>query len=1095
MNLSRLAALCVLPYLLAQDVSSEARPERLVVEEIAPGSAGEQAGLQAGDELIAWSGEGGASGALRTPFDLGDVKIEQAPRGTVVLQGFRGSEERVWRVPPGSWGIEARPAFAPDLLMLYTQGRQRIASGELDAGAAVWRSLLESLERQAVPEPESWLEGELAEAFTAARRWPEADAAWERAALRLEPHKASGAAQILYEWGRTFYNLRDAFDRSAACHRRALALVPQESLAAARMLSALGLVARHQGDLAASQDLLHQAFSIREKLAPGSLDFAASLSELAVLAALRSDLTAAEKGLSKALELQQGLGADSVEVARTLVNLGSLASLRGDLATSEERYRRAIDLFEAASPDHIDLARAISRLGHIAMDRGDLALAEEHFRRGLEMRQKLQPESLDVAASYQNLGFVAGNRGDWVAAEEYHLRALAIRQTLAPGSAAEAESLGNLHRIEWHKGNLAKADEYLRSALAIYEKSSPGSRDETMARIERARIAIERGDLALAEELYRRALSLLEERSPGALEMAIGLKGLGIVALKRGDLTKAETHFQRALAIAAKIAPGSTEMGELLNELGQVHRRAGRLAKAAESFCRATDVFDQQRTKLGGPLEERSAFGGTTAEHYQDCIAALVDSRRPAEAFRALERGRARSFLDLLAERDLLWTADLPPELARKRKQVNAEYDSAQAALASLSPMRAEAEVDRLQLRLRELRARQEAIAAEVRQASPRNATLQDPQPLDLAAARNALDPGTLLVAWSIGKNRSFLFVVDPVGTAGPGLKVFPLSVGDEALRQRVGSFRDLLQRADPSPALATQARELYDLLLRPADAQISAAARLLVSPDGPLHTLPFAALIRAGRFLAEQKPIHTILSATVYAELRKSRREPPPASQVELVAFGDPRYPPLSVREEIGRGFNLAPLPFSRHEIESIAALYPGAQTFLGAEATEERAKSIGQGARYLHFACHGLLDARFPLSSALAFSIPEHAAEGQDNGLLQAWEIFESVRLDADLVTLSSCNSAMGSEMGGEGLLGLTRAFQYAGARSVLASLWSIADVSTADLMQRFYSHLRAGKTKDEALQAAQIELIHSPQFSHPFHWAGFELVGDWK
>jgi CHAT domain-containing protein len=113
----------------------------------------------------------------------------------------------------------------------------------------------------------------------------------------------------------------------------------------------------------------------------------------------------------------------------------------------------------------------------------------------------------------------------------------------------------------------------------------------------------------------------------------------------------------------------------------------------------------------------------------------------------------------------------------------------------------------------------------------------------------------------------------------------------------------------------------------------------------------------------------------------------------------------------------------------------------------------------------------------------------------LLQAWEVLESVRLDADLVTLSACDTGLGKEMGGEGVIGLTRAFQYAGARSVLASLWSVSDVSTADLMRRFYSHLRAGRSKDEALRRAQVELIHSSAFSHPYSWAAFQLVGDWQ
>ena len=206
------------------------------------------------------------------------------------------------------------------------------------------------------------------------------------------------------------------------------------------------------------------------------------------------------------------------------------------------------------------------------------------------------------------------------------------------------------------------------------------------------------------------------------------------------------------------------------------------------------------------------------------------------------------------------------------------------------------------------------------------------------------------------------------------------------------------------------------------------------------------------------------------------------------LAAFGDPKYPTVTRAQtesdcESGSprrrasGYALEPLPASRKEVEGIARLFAGrAASYVGEQATEERAKAIGKDVRYLHFASHGLLDERFPLNSALALTIPERPAEGQANGLLQAWEIFEQMRIDADLVTLSACETGLGKELGGEGLMGLTRAFQYAGARSVLASLWSVADESTAELMTRFYGHLKAGKTKDDALRTAQLEMIRA-------------------
>jgi CHAT domain-containing protein len=495
------------------------------------------------------------------------------------------------------------------------------------------------------------------------------------------------------------------------------------------------------------------------------------------------------------------------------------------------------------------------------------------------------------------------------------------------------------------------------------------------------------------------------------------------------------------------------------------------------------------------------------ASFFADCLVARVELGQAAEAFHVLERGRARAFLKQLAERDLL-AADLPAELARRRTELNRDLESVQGALARLTPAQ-DAEVERLLNRMREIQDGQRELTAQIRKSSPRLASLQYPEPLDLAGARRVLDPGTALLSYALGEEESYLFVVQPPELAGPGLAVFRLPIGAQPLREAIASFNNLLQnpRSDRA-ALAAQAGKLYALLIGPAEARIAAAKRLLVSPSGSLHTLPFAALMRKDRYLVEWKPVHFVLSATVYAELKKARRAPDDLTRGEVVAFGDPVYPTLpkdrdaapaarlEILTAVRRGLSLKPIPATRREVEAIASLFPQAETYLGGEATEEKAKSLGTAARLVHFACHGLLDERFPLNSALALAIPEHPAPGQDNGLLQAWEILESVRLDADLVTLSACDTALGKETGGEGLVGLTRAFQYAGARSVLASLWSISDLSTVPFMKRFYRYLRHGKSKDEALRAAQIDQIRDKSGSrHPFHWAAFELFGDWQ
>ena len=508
-------------------------------------------------------------------------------------------------------------------------------------------------------------------------------------------------------------------------------------------------------------------------------------------------------------------------------------------------------------------------------------------------------------------------------------------------------------------------------------------------------------------------------------------------------------------------------------------------------------------------MSERRLPAAATSDHV-DYIDTLMAMKQPVRAFDTLERSRARGLRTMLAERDLVLDADLGPELVEARKRLAEEYDAAQESLSTINPGKQAAEIDRLQARLRDLRESRDRIVEKVRAASPRLAALQYTASLDLTAIQQALDPRTVLLSYQVGKERSRLFVVRQVsGGPQPPLAVYDIAAGEGRLRDDIAALRRLIerQRDAPDAAFVAAAGRLFDLLVAPAQDAIDGAERILLVPDGPLHSLPFAALVRTTaaqgdrpwQYVVEWKPLHTALSATVFAELQKTRPSSPPPQT--LVAFGDPQYPATetqavsATRAVLDRAQSLAPLPATRVEVGSLARVFEGsATTYLGADATESRAKAV-KSARYLHFATHGLLDPRAPLNSALALSLPAQRRDGEENGLLQAWEIFEQVRLDTDLVTLSACETALGAELAGEGLIGLTRAFHYAGARSVLASLWRVADDSTADLMVRFYGHLKAGLSKDEALRRAQRDTIAQPRTSAPFHWAAFILSGDWR
>jgi CHAT domain-containing protein/Tfp pilus assembly protein PilF len=1107
--------LAALPFLPTATARAETRGPAAIVESVEAGYAAEKAGLQPGDEILSWSRAASSaadldqSGRIQSPYDLTEVEFEQTHRGTVILSGLRGARQTTWTLPRGSWWrITTRPDLPSEAAALYRDGKEKIAAGDLPGGEALWRTAATDLAAAGDRLRAAWLLERSADKLAQAGKWTAADAAYEAALATLGTEADPLAAVwILFSWGKSATN-QSAWDRAASCLTRALTLrrkaVPR-SLTEAHILVYLGDTAWLRGELATAETFHRQAMEIYEDLAPESLNVASLLNNWASVLVERGDLNQAEADFRRADEIMRRLDPGAFLHGLIFANLGAVMYFRSDLAEAERLFRQALTIYEKQKPDGGEVLNALNNLGEVAHMRGDLAASEDLLLRSLRLVEKAGDNRLELVDVLGNLGQVAKDRGDLDVAETRFRRALEIAEAQVPGSPKLAEALASFAALARRRGNYSSARDTLRRALAIQEQQAPGSFHVAEALLQIAAVELASGEnLPAAEEGFRRARALLEDQVPGSPALAEALRGLGELAARRGQLQQAIELYRQALMQMEKTGVGTTVHAELLHVLGRAELRAGLAGEGLRHLCAAFDVLDRQRRKLGGTEEVRATFEASTREIYYGCLEALLTAGRPAEAFATLERGRARSFLDLLAERDLE-IPGLAPETAAERRRIDTEYDRVQAELLAPASAAPPGTVEELQGKLRDLRAQQEQLAARIRRESPRFASLRYPEPLAVDGARAALDPGTVLLSYSVGPERSFLFVVQPAASGEPGLSVHSLPIGGSALREEVESFRRLLNRlGSDRKALQAQARHLYDLLVRPAERQITNATRLLVSPDGPLHTLPFAALMRRSRYLAEWKPIHSVLSATVYTEIKRSRPRKTGPAQERLAAFGDPLYPKSTqdasadpeVREALRRGAALEPLPATRAEVESIVALYPQAQSYLGREATEEKAKSIGLESRLVHFACHGLLDERFPLNSALALTIPEHPAAGQDNGLLQAWEILESVRLDADLVTLSACDTALGKEMGGEGLVGLTRAFQFAGARSVLASLWSISDTSTAHFMQRFYGYLRSGKTKDEALRAAQIDQIRGKAgSSHPYHWAAFELFGDWR
>jgi CHAT domain-containing protein len=1050
-------------------VAAAAETAGVIVEQCLPAGAAGRAGVRAGDILVGWSrapqppaNPEAASGELQSPFDLEDVEVEQAPRGPVTLTGLRDGRPMTALMPAGEWYLTVRPPWTGETLEMYERGRQRQESGDLDGGTAIWLEWAGHSDDTVLA---AWLLWRVERVWIAARRWPEsypiesltARLSLERNA-RLAAYLTAARAERLY--------LQVHFDDAVVAYDEGVALfqrVQPDSLAVARTLTDRAHLQRARGDLPGQRALLERVLEIRARQAP-----------------------------------------DSLARAETLARVASSWNLSGDTALGEDFARQALALADRVAPETFTAARVVGIMGAILEQRGALDEAERLFRRASVLLERFVPGTFDHGAALYNLASVRLRLGDSAGAEDILAQALPLAETHRLGGGLIGHIQGGQAEAAQQRGDLAAARGLYERALPNIASVQSRSPAVVLALTELSGVTLALGDVEASSAYSSRGTSLARELALSGTVRTASLRQQGLVAQAQGDLAAAREAFEQALEIDQRLAPGSEGETYDLRGLARL-ARADRPAEALDLYRRAVEALESTRVRVGPDPANRALYLGGHVSLYTEYAEALLDAGRAADAFQAVERSRARALLDQLTERELLDDRDLAPELARARREAEAEYGRWKAGLEGLDPATQAAELEVQRARLPELRRRLEDVAEAVRESAPRLYDLQYPRALDLAQVRQGLDPGTALVAYSVGEQQVLLFLVHPASVE-PGLEVFRLPLGRADLRRQVDAFRWLASRSRRTQAdrreLDTQARKLFELLLRPAWPGLQRATRVLVSPDDALWALPFAALRADGRYLADLKPVHVSISATLDARTRSVRAHAGTRGAGRVAAFGDPAYTTTATAlpsrgSGVVRSFeHLGPLPATRQEVRDVARMYPGeADTYLGAEATEAHARALPRSTRIVHFACHALADQRSPMHSALILSTPRTASpEPEDDGLLEAWEIAGHMRLDAELVTLSACETGLGTALAGEGFLGLTRAFLHAGAHSVVSSLWQVSDESTRVLMTRFYRELRRGASKDEALRRAQASLLHG-RFQDPFNWAGFQLQGDWR
>jgi len=836
----------------------------------------------------------------------------------------------------------------------------------------------------------------------------------------------------------------------------------------------------------------------------------------------------------------------SLVFARCMNLLGNIAWGRGDLEKAEKYHNRALAIRQAVAPSSLALASTYNNLGLIAANRGKLEQAETYHRQALKIRQAKLPEGVLEATSWMNLGLVKIQLGDSEKAEAFLLKAVGFIERISPEHRMLSDVFTNLGVLAWQKSQLDRAELYLSKALEIQGKTSETSAKYATTLHNLGLLVLSRGDMDKAQTIFRQTQAIYEKEAPGSVWHADLLNNLGAIASKRENWAEARDHFEMVVAINRELAPGSLSLADALGNLASVYEIMGQGQQAEKHYLLALEIYERKApegimhgnalsnlailTSARGDLEKALAL----SEHAYSLIKSLSDSDqsgnqfsilesgyrthiyllaeagRTAEAFNISEEFRALSMLRQLGQRDIL--QNLFPEAQKALKEIGARCDALQNKL--WETVDAE-EKERLHRSLLEFRVQAEQIKREILSRSPH--LVEYGHPFDKLSAWETMEPGSLVLSYLVQHDGVLVFAM----SREDGLAVETLPMLKATLEEKIKLFQAV--DAEPGTSRIRQVHQnlgeqLFQILLTPFYERVARSERLILIPDGPLWHLPFAALgERSGdrfRYLIEWKPMVTVASATLYDYLKK--REP--RDHVRIAVFGAPNYPDEGHRpsfgpktQDPGRSVKrFRPLPGTAKEVARIASLFRDTTTFLGAKATEANFKELGNDYAWIHVGGHALYDVGpNHARTGIYFSMPQTFVEGEDNGILQYREIFD-LNLDADLLVLSACRTALGKDVGGQGLLGIARAFQYAGVRNIVASLWDVDDRATAQLMSHYYGFLREGNPPAQALRRAQIEMIRAEpeggfwagvkqrlgfgkkDYSSHLYWAPFQLIG---
>ncbi|WP_017718769.1 CHAT domain-containing protein [Kamptonema formosum] len=883
----------------------------------------------------------------------------------------------------------------------------------------------------------------------------------------------------------------------------------------ATTLTNIGLVYSSLGEKQKALEFYNQALPLVRAVGDRGGE-AATLNNIGLVYNSLGEKQKALEFLNQALPLRRAVG-DRQGEATTLNNIGGVYSSLGEKQKALEFFNQALPLKRAVG-DRGGEATTLNNIGFVYNSLGEKQKALEFYNQALPLTRAVGDRGGE-ATTLNNIGGVYESLGEKQKALEFYNQALPLLRAVGDRG-GEAATLNNIGFVYNSLGEKQKALEFYNQALPLL-RAVGDRRGEAMTLNNIGGVYSSLGEKQKALKFLNQALPLTRAVGDRGGEAGT-LNNIGRMYDSLGEKQKALEFYNQALPLFRAVGDRQGEATTLSN-FAYLRRNQGNLTEALTDIEAAIAIIEDLRTKIGSQ-ELRQSYFATVQNYYQFYIDLLMQLHQQnpsqgydAKALHASERSRARSLLELLTEAGANIRQGVDPQLLQQEQNLQQRLNAVENQRYQLTKGQyTQEQVDELKAQSDSLLNQFKELQAKIRVTSPRYANLKYPDPLNLEQIQQqVLDEDTLLLEYSLGEDRSYLWAVTKNSIAS---YVLPKQSEIEAAAE---SFREAVTK--DSKASVESGLPLSQMLLTPVASQLG-KKRLLIVGDGVLQYVPFAALpipFSPTAPLVVQNEIVTLPSASTIAIQRQQlqNRSPVPKTVAVLAdpVFDkdDPRLtktPPQESPETLNNsaltratrnlglgqsGPEFSRLEYTRTEAQKILALVPESQRLqaldFNASLPQATDRNLSQY-QIVHLATHGVLDPVNPELSGVVLSLLNEQGQPED-GFLRLHDIF-NLNLPAELVVLSACKTGLGKQVRGEGLVGLTRGFMYAGARRVVVSLWSVNDVATSEVMAKFYQKmLNQGKNPIQALREAQLEMFHSGQWQSPYYWAAFTVQGDWR